>query len=78
LATVSFQSVGKNRDNRDREVARATQPMTVGAFGVIGGIVGSILGAERFGAVLTLSGLAMLLWGLHRLGRLGPDPPRIP
>src|SRR5688572_31637728 len=27
--------------------------------------------------IFTLSGLAMLLWGLHRLGRLGPDPPRV-
>ena len=49
--------------------------MTVGAFGVISGIATSVLGAEDAGAVLTLVGLAMLLWGLHRLGRLGADPP---
>lgn len=55
----------------------ATQPLTVGAFGVTSGIAASVLGLEDVGAVLTLAGLAMLLWGLHRLGRLGPDPPRI-
>jgi hypothetical protein len=63
--------------NRERRVNAAIQPLTVGAFGVTAGIATSILGMEDVGAVLTLSGLAMLLWGLHRLGRLGPDPPRI-
>jgi hypothetical protein len=78
LATVSFQNVGKKPDTRESAVARATQPLTVGAFGVTGGIVSSVVGAEQIGAVLTLSGLVVLLWGLHRLGRLGPDPPRAP
>ena len=53
----------------------ATQPLIVGAFGVTGGIVSSMLGARDVGAVLTLAGLGLLGWGLHRLGRLGPDPP---
>ena len=78
LATVTFQAVTeKNGDNRQRRVFGATQPLMVGAFGVISGIATSMLGSEDVGAVLTLAGLAMLLWGLHRLGRLGPDPPRL-
>jgi hypothetical protein len=69
--------VAKNRDtDRSRQVARATQPLTVGAFGAISGIACSVLGAEDIGSMLTLAGLGMLLWGLHRLGRLGADPPR--
>jgi hypothetical protein len=69
--------VGENGKGRERRVSGATQPLTVGAFGVTSGIAASIMGAEDVGAVLTLAGLIMLLWGLHRLGRLGPDPPRV-
>lgn len=56
-------------------MAAATQPLAVGASGVVGGIMASVLGAQNVGAVLTLAGMCMLGWGLHRLGRLGPDPP---
>jgi hypothetical protein len=69
--------VAKNGKARERRVSSATQPLTVGAFGVISGIACSVLGAQDVGAVLTLAGLAMLIWGLHRLGRLGPDPPAV-
>jgi hypothetical protein len=75
LATVSSRDVPEKRDTRERRVNAATQPLIVGAFGVTGGIASSLLGAEEIGAVLTLSGLCLLGWGLHRLGRLGPDPP---
>jgi hypothetical protein len=69
--------VAKKRDqDRSRQVTRATQPLSVGAFGAISGIACSVLGAEEIGSMLTLAGLGMLLWGLHRLGRLGADPPR--
>lgn len=67
--------MGESGADWQRRVARATQPLIVGAFGVTSGIACSVVGAEHFGAVLTMSGLAMLLFGLHRLGRLGPDPP---
>jgi hypothetical protein len=76
LATVTFQAVSKNGEPIERRAFGATQPLMVGAFGVVSGIASSLLGAEDVGAVLTLSGLAMLLWGLHRLGRLGADRPR--
>jgi hypothetical protein len=69
--------VAKNAKRREQRVSSATQPLTVGAFGVISGIASSVLGTEEVGAVLTLAGLAMLIWGLHRLGRLGPDPPTV-
>ena len=75
LATVSCQDVTEKRESRARRVSAATQPLVVGAFGVTGGIASSLLEAEAVGAVLTLAGLCMLAWGLHRLGRLGPDPP---
>jgi hypothetical protein len=76
LATVTFQPVSENGDPMERRGFGATQPLMVGAFGVISGIASSLLGSEDVGAVLTLAGLAMLLWGLHRLGRLGPDRPQ--
>jgi hypothetical protein len=69
--------VAEKRESRARRVNAATQPLIVGAFGVTGGIVASLLGGEEVGAVLTLSGLCLLGWGLHRLGRLGPDPPSV-
>lgn len=67
--------MGKKGVSRERQVSAATHPLTVGAFGVVSGIAASVVGAFDVGAVLTLSGFVMLLWGLHRLGRLGPDPP---
>jgi hypothetical protein len=66
--------VAENGRRRAQRVGGATHPLTVGAFGVISGIAASVLGSEDVGAVLTITGLVMLLWGLHRLGRLGPDP----
>lgn len=66
--------MAEKRESRARRVNAATHPLIVGAFGVTGGIVSSLLGAEDVGAVLTLSGLCLLGWGLHRLGRLGADP----
>lgn len=77
LATVTCLAVSEKNEGRERRVVGATQPLMVGAFGVISGVATSLLGSEDAGAVLTLSGLTMLLWGLHRLGRLGPDPPRV-
>jgi hypothetical protein len=75
LATVSCRDVSKKSESRERRVSAATQPLISGAFGVTAGIVTSLLGAKAAGAVLTLAGLCLLAWGLHRLGRLGPDPP---
>jgi hypothetical protein len=69
--------VAKNAERRERRVGAATHPLTVGAFGVMSGIASSVLGSEDVGAVLTVAGLTVLLWGLHRLGRLGPDPPSV-
>jgi hypothetical protein len=67
--------VAEKAKRRERRVSSATQPLVVGAFGVIGGIASSVFGSEDIGAAFTIGGLAMLLWGLHRLGRLGADPP---
>jgi hypothetical protein len=60
---------------RERRARLATGPLAVGAFGTVAGVVLSVLGAGDFAAGMTLSGAASLLYGLHRLGRLGPDPP---
>jgi hypothetical protein len=60
---------------RQRRVRLATGPLWVGALGTVLGIALSVLGVGDFAAALTLAGAASLLWGLHRLGRLGPDPP---
>jgi hypothetical protein len=66
--------VAEKHESRARRVNAATHPLIVGAFGVTGGIICSLLGAQDVGAVLTLSGLCLLGWGLHRFGRLGADP----
>jgi hypothetical protein len=74
LATFS-EIMNKNGVGRARDVSSAAQPLTVGAIGICAGIALSITGAEDVGAVLTLAGVLLLLWGLHRFGRLGADPP---
>jgi len=60
---------------RERRVRLATGPLAVGALGTVTGVVLSLLGAGDFAAGMTLSGATLLLYGLHRLGRLGADPP---
>ena len=47
----------------------------MGALGTVIGIALSVLGAGNLAAGMTLAGAALLLYGLHRLGRLGADPP---
>jgi hypothetical protein len=47
----------------------------VGAFGTVAGVVLSLVAGGDVAATLTLVGAGMLLLGLHRLGRLGADPP---
>jgi hypothetical protein len=60
---------------RERQVRLATGPLLAGALGTVLGIVLSVLIGGDFAAALTLAGALMLLWGVHRLGRLGADPP---
>ena len=62
--------------DRERRVRLATGPLLVGAFGTVIGIALSVVAGGDVAATLTLVGAAMLLLGLHRLGRLGADPPR--
>jgi hypothetical protein len=60
---------------RQRRVRLATGPLSVGALGTVAGVALSLLGAGDFAAGMTLAGALLLLYGLHRLGRLGADPP---
>jgi hypothetical protein len=76
--------MGKNDTNaremsgdRDRHVSRATGPVSVGASGTAAGVALGVMGWEDWSAVFTVAGALMLLWGLHRLGRLGADPPAL-
>jgi len=62
--------------DRERRVRLATGPLLVGAFGTVAGIVLSVVESGDVFATLTLVGAGMLLLGLHRLGRLGADPPQ--
>ena len=59
---------------RQRQVRRATGPLGMGALGLVLGVMLGLLGQSDVSAALTLSGAGLLLWGLHRLGRLGADP----
>lgn len=67
--------MAKIASGRERRVSSATHPLAVGAFGVVAGTALCVVGADEAGAVLTLAGFVMMVWGLHRLGRLGADPP---
>jgi hypothetical protein len=67
--------MGKNGRERVGTVKGATVPLVAGAAGTVAGIVLSVTGPDVLGGVLTLAGLVIQLWGLHRLGRLGADPP---
>jgi hypothetical protein len=60
---------------RQRRVRLATGPLSVGALGTVAGVALSLLGGGDFAAGMTLTGALLLLYGLHRLGRLGADPP---
>jgi hypothetical protein len=61
--------------DRERRVRLATGPLSVGALGTVAGVVLSLLGGGDLAAGMTLAGALLLLYGLHRLGRLGADPP---
>jgi hypothetical protein len=61
---------------RQRRERLATGPLGVGALGLVLGVMLGLSGQSDLSAALTLSGAALLLWGMHRLGRLGADPPR--
>jgi hypothetical protein len=74
LATFS-EIMSKNGAGRARNVSSAAHTLTVGAIGTCAGIALSMTGSEDVGAVLTIAGVLLLLWGLHRFGRLGADPP---
>ena len=63
---------------RQRRVRLATGPLSVGALGTVAGVALSLLGGGDFAAGMTLAGALLLLYGLHRLGRLGADPPAAP
>lgn len=60
---------------RERQARLATGPLGMGALGLVLGVMLGLLGQSDLSAGLTLSGVGLLLWGLHRLGRLGADPP---
>jgi hypothetical protein len=63
-------------DERLRRANLAVRAIAGGAIGTASGVIVSLLGFEGPGAVLTLGGVLLLGWGLHRFGRLGADPPR--
>lgn len=65
------------REDRERVVHRATAPLSAGAIGTTIGVIACILGSQEIGGGFALAGGVLLLWGLHRLGRLGADPPEI-
>jgi len=77
LATLSDDMSANGDRERERRARLATGPLALGAVATVAGVVLSVLGASDFGAGTTLTGAALLLYGLHRLGRLGADPPAV-
>jgi hypothetical protein len=68
--------VDKNQaEERESAVRRATQPLSAGVVATCVAVVVCVVGGQMLGGTLLLTGSALLLWGLHRLGRLGADPP---
>ncbi|MCA9631174.1 MAG: hypothetical protein KC766_26105 [Myxococcales bacterium] len=49
--------------------------LAVGATLTLLGIALSVTASQALGAWLTVGALLVMLYGLHRLGRLGPDEP---
>lgn len=74
MATFS-KHMDANADSRQRRARLATGSLVVGALGLVLGVMSGLLGQSDLSAALTLAGAGLLLWGLHRLGRLGADPP---
>jgi phosphoglycerate dehydrogenase-like enzyme len=58
----------------ERRAQAAAQLLGLGATGTVVGLALGVLGAGGVGVAVAASGFAMLLLGLHRYGRLGPDP----
>lgn len=56
--------------------ASARSLLKVGACTTAAGIALAVSGDGDVGRWLTLFGLALLIWGLHRFGRLGTDAAR--
>jgi hypothetical protein len=67
--------VENGQGGRERRVRLATGPLAAGGLGTVAGVVLSMVVGGDFAAMLTVAGAVMLLWGVHRLGRLGADPP---
>jgi uncharacterized membrane protein len=49
--------------------------LAAGATLALVGIALGVTRAEAFGAWLSVAGIALLVLGLHRFGRSGPDQP---
>ncbi len=49
--------------------------LAIGASLSLLGIALSVTASQTLGAWLTVGSLLVMLYGLHRLGRLGPDEP---
>lgn len=49
--------------------------LAIGASLALVGIGLSVTASQAIGAWLTVGSLLVMLYGLHRLGRLGPDEP---
>ncbi|MGE0327814.1 MAG: hypothetical protein AB7S68_36215 [Polyangiaceae bacterium] len=49
--------------------------LAIGASLTLVGIGLSVTASQALGAWITVGALLVLLYGLHRLGRLGPDEP---
>lgn len=58
----------------ERRAQAAAQLLGVGATGTVVGLGLGLMGADGTAVAVAASGFAMLLFGLHRYGRLGPDP----
>lgn len=59
----------------ERTEASARTLIAVAATGALVGVAFSVSGHDGLGAYLTVGTLVLLLVGLHRFGRSGPDGP---
>src|SRR5262245_54222396 len=57
----------------NRESARVRTLLAASATAALVGIALAAAGEENLGGWLTLLSVISLIWGVHKLGRLGPD-----
>ena len=61
----------------ERQPARVSRLLVASASATLVGIALAAAGEPGIGGFMTLGALVALIFSVHKLGRLGPDPPAV-